>query len=90
VESRLEKVQLNFDTPCAKKFVKGQTIASRDRTPFVEYLAGQACLERSDQPPEASVASGASNPHGEAYTASPKAVLLSLEIKFNVGVFVVV
>ena len=55
--------------------------------PFVEYLAGRACAVRFDPPPEASVASGVSNPHDEAYTASPTALLLSLESLFIVGVF---
>jgi len=41
-----------------------------------------------DPPPEASVALGASNPHGEAYTASPKALLLSPEIELIAGAFV--
>jgi hypothetical protein len=63
---------------------RNNDIKSNHRKPFIESLVGRAHPVRSNPPPEASVASRASNPHGEAYTASPKALLLSLEITITV------
>src|SRR5262249_6677936 len=66
----------------------GRDVTIVPRKPFVGTLRVKARPVAPDQRPEASLASGRGKPHGEAETASPKALLWSVERPFA-GAFAV-